>query len=185
MSLGHGIEDKNRYILDREWLPVAPSQFDLESLQVFLSCSEGLQELPCNQIELEAYRFNFSQLFYSNSDLRLYRIVQLFNTPLQTLAGAAATEAIMLASRRHVVLESSEDGRIKEIYRESVIDGNAQREGQVEEVHLWLFEDQNDGDHLAALYDDRNTFWLCSRLKTAETLKPHYLAACDWVTRDR
>ena len=169
--MAHGLEDKNRYILDRQWLPIAPSNFELGSLKVCINHPHEFKELPSDPVASEAYQFNFSQLYNSNEDLRLYRVIQILNTPLQTLTGRAAGDAFLQATKPQV----NQDGPLQ---------SQPYRDAQTREIHLWFFEDQNDGDRIAVLYDDKNTLWLCSANKTFAQLNPHYLSICDWVRGD-
>jgi hypothetical protein len=120
-------------VIQWQWRPRPP-----------LPSSEALPQRTARQPELfapisgsdaewAAYRFNFAQLAKMTPDLRLYRLVRLFNTPLSTMSTREAGHAGWAYWQGHVQAITPVAG------------GEAC-------AHLWFFDDGRDGDTVVLEY---------------------------------
>lgn len=102
--------------------------------------------------EGRVFRFSFPQLSVETPDLRFYRLIQIFNTPLLsvTTRDAGRTAYALWHGKQHA---TREDGRF---------------------AHLWFFKDETDGDDVVLEYGFNGAFRAYSRVKSPVELTARY-----------
>lgn len=158
--MAHGLDENLLLVIQWRWTPVPPLPLT-EALPPVAHRDDALflaTEPPV--AEMASFRFSFPQLAKQNPDLRFYRLIQIFNTPLLSLSTRDA-------------------GRNAFAYWRGV-PPMAFRD-EFKWAHLWFFKDGDDGDDLVVEYGFEGGLTLHSRLRTRQELVTRYAEICRRV----
>lgn len=147
-----GLIPENELVLRWQWLPEPAPPLDLPFAERTARAGETFLAHDPSPQEWAAYRFNFAQLARLTPDLRLYRLVRIFNTPLLTMT-------------------TREAGHAQWRYWHGKIQKLTPPEGGEPVAHLWFFADQSDGDHLVVEYGFDGTLAMRTQTKQMQALR--------------
>ena len=93
----HGLDVDAQLIMRWQWQPMPPVKLDMPLPQQYFYSDSTLLSVQFDAIKsaglVSAYRFSFPQLFAQTPNLVLYKLLQIFNTPLIALSRREAGRA--------------------------------------------------------------------------------------------
>jgi len=149
-------------VMTWQWLPVPP--WPLTRPLPARSHRDDLAFLAgtlADEAAMAAFRFSFPQLARQTPDLRFYRLIQLFNTPLRSLTTRDA-------------------GRSGYAYWQGRIPSFRD---EFRWAHFWFFEDANDRDTVVVEYGFEGGLTLWSEGKNDADLAARYARIVALATR--
>lgn len=155
--MAHGLDELALLVVHWQWQPVPPFPTS-EPLPPHKVRDDALfHAVEPQASDMASFRFSFPQLSKQTPDLRFYRLIQIFNTPLLSLS-------------------TREAGRSQFAFWNGV-SPDAFRD-DFRWAHLWFFKDANDGDDLAVEYGYEGGLTLYSRRKSQVDLTSRYAEIC-------
>lgn len=159
--MAHGLDPDKELVLRWNWLPERPLPLD-QRLPVLAYRDDAAFRPTTSTFDpqdpelLGAYRFNFSTLAKQSPDLRLYRLVQLFNTPLFSMTTRDA-------------------GRSSFAYWHGK---SPEMPGDHQHAHFWFFRDGRDQDLVVLEYGFDQGLVLRSESKSRDVMRRLYDEIC-------
>lgn len=160
--MAHGLRDGEHLVIDWQWLPVPPRQWT-EALPVvqFRDDASFLSvESSDPAKEMTTFQFSFPQLSKQTPDLRFYKLIQVFNTPLLSLSSREAANA-GFAYWRGVSPQFRDDRRW---------------------AHFWFFRDAGDQDDVVVEFGFDGGLVLYSEKKSVTEVAAKFQKVVERLT---
>ena len=155
--MAHGLDEHHELVIRWGWMPQPAWALDRALPSANWRDDDAFFAIMPPAEDAVAYGGSFPQLSQLTPDLRFYRLVRVFNTPLRSL-------------------HTREAGRAGHAYWGGA---HPELDGEGRWAHLWFFKDQNDGDNVVIEYSFAGRLILRAEKKSPAALETFYSAICQ------
>ena len=148
----HGFDESKHLVVQWQWRPKPPTPWSEALPKVEYRHDDLFLATTVHESEMATFNFSFPQLAKQTPDLRFYRLIQIFNTPLLSLSTREAGQS-GFAYWRGASPKFRDDFRW---------------------AHFWFFNDASDGDTLVVEYGFDGGLILHSEIKSPDELANRY-----------
>ncbi len=154
--MAHGLDTEHELVIRWGWMPQAAWAVHRPLPPTVWQDDAAFLAIAPDPAERAAYSGSFPQLSQLSPDLRFYRLVRIFNTPIRSITTKEAGHA-EYAYWGGVHQDLPDDHRWS---------------------HLWFFKDEHDGDDIVLEYTFARRLRLRSAKKAAAALAAFYTTIC-------